>query len=231
MSRPTFEVADIVRRTGNSFWQQHQPHFAWPHGKVLDAIVRCRTAALGGHLDQCVRCGHKVISLNSCHNRHCPSARGTRARWLAARSADLLPISYFHVVFTLPHELSARIAEQAAALQSALPPSAATMLELARDPKHLGADIGFLGVLQIPLPFLRLPSRAWHRNGHGELFSSPGLKFFGERFGATNRRTQILRISRHFVQPEIGVTVLSDAADLSLSQRQDGSSKTPIATA
>ncbi len=110
MRRLTLEVADIVRRTGNCFWQQQQSHLAWPHRKVLDAIFRCRTAALGGHRDQGIRCGHQAISFNSCRNRHCPKRQGNaRAKWLAARSAELLPVSYFHVVFTLPHELSALV--------------------------------------------------------------------------------------------------------------------------
>src|SRR5580698_9153476 len=149
MSRPTLEVADIVRRTGNSFWEQQQSHFAWPHRKVLDAIVRCRTAALGGHLDKCVSCGHQAISFNSCRNRHCPRCQGNaRAKWLAARSAELLPVPYFHIVFTLPHELSALTLQNKRLLYDLLfRASAATLLELARDPKHLGADIGFLGVL------------------------------------------------------------------------------------
>jgi predicted Zn-ribbon and HTH transcriptional regulator len=76
MSRPTLEVAGIVRRTGNSFWEQQQSHFAWPHRKVLDAIVRRRTAALGGHRDQCIRCGHQAISFNSCRSWHCPKCQG-----------------------------------------------------------------------------------------------------------------------------------------------------------
>jgi Putative transposase/Transposase zinc-binding domain len=149
MSRPTIEVADIVRRTGNSFWEQQQSHLAWPHRKVLDAIARCRTAALGGHRDQCVRCGHQAISFNSCRNRHCPKCQGNaRAKWLAARSAELLPVPYFHVVFTLPHELSALVLQNKRSLYDLLyRSSATTMFELARDPKHLGADIGFLGVL------------------------------------------------------------------------------------
>jgi hypothetical protein len=149
MSRPTLEVADIVRRTGNSFWQQQQSHLAWPHRKVLDAIARCRTAALGGHRDQCVRCGHQAISFNSCRNRHCPKCQGNaRAKWLAARSAELLPVPYFHVVFTLPHELSALVLQNKRLLYDLLyRSSATTMIEMARDPRHLGADIGFLGVL------------------------------------------------------------------------------------
>ncbi len=149
MSRPTLEVADIVRAAGNSFWEQQQSHLAWPHRKVLDAIVRCRTAALGGHRDQCVRCGHQAISFNSCRNRHCPKCQGNaRAKWLAARSAELLPVPYFHVVFTLPHSLSALALQNKRLLYYLLfRASAAAMLELARDPRHLGADIGGLGVL------------------------------------------------------------------------------------
>ena len=149
MSRPTLEVADIVRRTGNSFWEQQQSHLAWPHRKVLDAIVRCRTAALGGHRDQCLRCGHQAISFNSCRNRHCPKCQGNaRAKWLAARSAELLPVPYFHVVFTLPHALNPLCQRHPRLLYDLLfRASAASLLELARDPKHLGADIGFLGVL------------------------------------------------------------------------------------
>jgi hypothetical protein len=149
MSRPTLEVADIVRAVGNRFWEKRKSHFAWVHRKVLDAIVRCRTAALGGHRDQCVSCGHQAISFNSCRNRHCPKCQGNaRAKWLEARSAELLPVPYFHIVFTLPHELSALVLQNKRLLYDLLfSASAATMLELARDPKHLGADIGFLGVL------------------------------------------------------------------------------------
>ena len=106
-------------------------------------------AALGGHLDQFVRCGHQAISFNSCRNRYCPKCQGNaRAKWLAARSAELLPVLYFHVVFTLPHDLSALVLQNKRLLYDLLyRASAATMLEMARDPRHLGADIGFLGVL------------------------------------------------------------------------------------
>src|SRR5580704_17307382 len=140
MSRSTLEVADIVRTSGNRFWEHYGPHLAWQHRKVLDAIVRCRTAALGAHRDQCTRCGHQAISYNSCRNRHCPRCQGNaRSRWLAERRAELLPVSYFHIVFTLQNKrLLYNLLFRA---------SAASLLELARDPKHLGADIGFLGVL------------------------------------------------------------------------------------
>jgi hypothetical protein len=149
MSRPTLEVADILRASGNSFWQWHGSHYAWQHRKVMDAIVRCRTAALGGHRDRCSGCGHQAISYNSCRNRHCPKCQGNaRARWLAARSAELLPVPYFHIVFTLPHELSALMLQNKRLLYDLLfRASAATLLEVARDPKHLGADIGLLSVL------------------------------------------------------------------------------------
>jgi hypothetical protein len=149
MNRPTLEVADIVRAAGNSFWEKYGSRLAWPHRKVLDAIVRCRTAALGGHLDQCVRCGHQAISYNSCRNRHCPRCQGNaRARWLAARSAELLPVPYFHIVFTLPHEFSALILQNKRLLYDLLfRTSAATLLEAARDTRYFGAEIGFLGVL------------------------------------------------------------------------------------
>jgi len=149
MSRPTLEVADIVRAVGNRFWEKHKQHFAWVHRKVLDAIVRCRTAALGGHRDKCVRCGHLTASYNSCRNRHCPKCQcNVRAKWLAARSAELLPVPYFHIVFTLPHELCALVLQNKRLLYDLLfRTSAASLLELARDPKHLEADIGFLGVL------------------------------------------------------------------------------------
>jgi Putative transposase/Transposase zinc-binding domain len=149
MTRPTLEVADILRASGSSFWERHGSQLAWQHRKVMDAIVRCRTATLGGHRDQCLRCGHQAISYNSCRNRHCPKCQGNaRAKWLAARSAELLPVPYFHVVFTLPHELSALVLQNKRLLYDLLfHTTAATLLEVARDPKHLGADIGLLSVL------------------------------------------------------------------------------------
>jgi Putative transposase/Transposase zinc-binding domain len=149
MSRATLEVADIIHTAGDSYWQKHGSHYAWSHRKALDAIARCRTAALGGHRDLCADCGYQAISYNSCRNRHCPKCQGNaRAKWLAARSAELLPVPYFHVVFTLPHELSALALGNKRIIYDLLyAASAAAMLELARDPKHLGAEIGFLGVL------------------------------------------------------------------------------------
>lgn len=149
MSRPTLEVADIIRAAGNSFIERNRHHLAWPQLKVLQAIRDCRTAALGGHLDRCSRCGHQAISYNSCRNRHCPKCQtSAREQWLAKRSEDLLPVPYFHLVFTLPHELSALALQNKKALYGLLfRASAETLLEIGADPKHLGADLGFLSVL------------------------------------------------------------------------------------
>jgi len=149
MKRPTLEVADIIRAAGDGFIEHHQAHLSWQHVKVLRAIQRCRTAALGGHLDQCSRCGHRAISFFSCRNRHCPKCQtNARNKWLAARSQELLPVSYSHVVFTLPHELSALALQNKRAIYNLLlQTSAATLLEIAADPQHLGAQIGFLSVL------------------------------------------------------------------------------------
>ena len=149
MKRPTLEVADIIRCAGKGFIERNRPHLGWQQLKVLRAIQRCRTAALGGHLDQCSRCGHRAISFFSCRNRHCPKCQtNARNKWLAARSAELLGVSYFHVVFTLPHELSALALQNKRAIYDLLfQTSAATLEEVAADPKHLGAEIGFLSVL------------------------------------------------------------------------------------
>src|ERR1022692_2667868 len=107
MSRPPLEMADIVRCAGQSFVDRSRRWMNWQHQKVLLAINRCRTAALGGHRDQCSHCGHSVISYNSCRNRHCPKCQGNaRHRWLEARQRELLPTPYVHVVFTLPRELA-----------------------------------------------------------------------------------------------------------------------------
>jgi Transposase zinc-binding domain len=107
MSRPPLEVAELVSAAGDAFIERSRKWITWKHVKVLLAIARCRTAALGGHLDQCTRCGHRAISYNSCRNRHCPKCQaGARDRWLAARRQELLPTPYVHVVFTLPRHLA-----------------------------------------------------------------------------------------------------------------------------
>src|SRR5271168_4289486 len=106
MSRPPFEVADVIRTAGDSFREQYGVSLTWPQRKVLDAIVRCRTAVLGGHRDQCLSCGREAISYNSCRNRHCPKCQtGARDQWLAKRQQELLDVGYYHLVFSVPHEL------------------------------------------------------------------------------------------------------------------------------
>ena len=150
MKRPPFEVADIIRTAGKSFIEKHRSWLTGLHLKVLSAIERCRTAALGGHRDRCSRCGHTVaISYNSCRNRHCPKCQtNARDKWLLARRGELLPVPYVHVVFTLPHELAPLAFHNKKILYTLLfRTSAAALLEIAADPKHLGAEVGFLSVL------------------------------------------------------------------------------------
>ena len=149
MSRPTFEVADIVQAQGNRFVDCHRKWLSYQQLNVLRAIARCRTSALGGHLDACSRCGHQVISYNSCRNRHCPKCQAqARQHWLAAREQELLEVSYFHVVLTLPHQLNTLVRANPALLYNLLfSASAKTLLEVAADPKHLGAEIGFFSIL------------------------------------------------------------------------------------
>jgi hypothetical protein len=149
MSRPTFEVADIVRTHGKPFIDRYQSQLGFQQLKALNAIARCRTAELGGHIDDCPGCGHTAISYNSCRNRHCPKCQAqARQRWLAAREVELLATRYFHVVFTLPHELAPLCQRNQRVLYNLLfRTSAETMLEIAADPKHLGAEIGFLSIL------------------------------------------------------------------------------------
>src|SRR2546427_149745 len=149
MSRPPLEVADIIRAAGDAFIERNRHWLGWKHVKVLLAIARCRTAALGGHLDQCTRCGHRAISFNSCRNRHCPKCQtAARERWIAARQRELLPTRYLHVVFTLPRHLAPLVLQNKKLIYDLLfRTSAETLLEVARDPQHLGAEIGFFSVL------------------------------------------------------------------------------------
>jgi hypothetical protein len=149
MSRPPLEVADLIRSAGTAFLKRNHHWLSWKHVKVLRAIRRCRTAALGGHLDECTRCGHRAISYNSCRNRHCPKCQtGARERWIAARQRELLPTRYVHVVFTLPRELAPLALKNKKVVYDLLfRASAETLMEVARDPRHLGAEIGFFSVL------------------------------------------------------------------------------------
>jgi predicted Zn-ribbon and HTH transcriptional regulator len=149
MPRPPVEVADIIRAAGESFFESSRKWFTWLHLKVLNAILCCRTASLGGHVDACSNCGYEAISYNSCRNRHCPKCQANaRDRWLEARAKDLLPTRYVHVVFTLPRQLSPLALQNKREIYGLLfRTSAETLIEVARDPKHLGAEIGFFSIL------------------------------------------------------------------------------------
>src|SRR5437764_10290459 len=149
MSRPPLEVADLIHAAGIGFFRSSRKWFTWLHLKILTAIVSCRTSALGGHIDECSRCGHRAISFNSCRNRHCPKCQANaRDRWLEARRRELLPTRYVHVVFTLPQQLAPLALQNKREVYSLLfRASAETLLTVARDPQHLGADIGFFSVL------------------------------------------------------------------------------------
>jgi hypothetical protein len=146
--RPAYELADIIRQYGAAYQQQHPLPLA--QQRVLAAIERCRTAALGGHLEQCDRCGYQRPVYNSCRNRHCPKCQGlARAQWLADRQAEVLPVGYFHNVFTLPHELNDLLAANPRLLYNLLFHSAAATLQaFAADPQYgLGGQLGFTAVL------------------------------------------------------------------------------------
>ncbi|MGC1298859.1 MAG: transposase zinc-binding domain-containing protein [Alloacidobacterium sp.] len=142
-------MADIIRYAGPGFVERSHRWINGQHQKVLQAIVRCRTAALGGHRDQCSSCGHTAISYNSCRNRHCPRCQGNaRLRWLQQREPELLPTRYIHAVFTIPRELAPLALQNKRILYSLLfRASAEALQQVARDPRHLGAEIGFFSVL------------------------------------------------------------------------------------
>jgi predicted Zn-ribbon and HTH transcriptional regulator len=180
MTRPTLEVADILRVHGDRFLDRYRSSFDFQQLKAFRAIQRCRTAALGGHRDACQSCGYQAISYNSCRNRHCPKCQAqARERWLAARERELLDSSYFHVVFTVPHALNVLALENPRLFYDLLfTATAQTLLQIASDPKHLGAEIGVIAILHtwgqnlllhphihcvIPAGGLSLDHRRWVR--------------------------------------------------------------------
>jgi hypothetical protein len=147
--RPRLEIADIFRAHGPAWRQANAGHVSLTQLKVMSAIEACRTEALGGHVAGCAECGHQHIAYNSCKNRHCPKCQGPAARdWMAARAEDLLPVEYFHVVFTLPAEI-ARIAywNKKAVYGLLFRASAETVMTIAADPRRLGARVGMTSVL------------------------------------------------------------------------------------
>ena len=149
MRRPRLEVADVFHRHGADWRCANAGHVSLGQLQVMAAIEQCRSAALGGHVERCEDCGHSRIAYNSCRNRHCPKCQGAAATdWLAAREADLLPVGYFHVVFTLPAEIAPIAYQNKAVVYDLLFRTAAeTLLTIAADPKHLGARVGATAVL------------------------------------------------------------------------------------
>jgi hypothetical protein len=149
VSRPRLEVADVFHRYGADWCRANAGHVSLGQLKVMSAIEQCRSAALGGHVERCEDCGHSRIAYNSCRNRHCPKCQGAAAQdWLAAREADLLPVGYFHLVFTLPAEIAPIAYQNKAVVYDLLFRAAAeTLLTIAADPRQLGARIGATAVL------------------------------------------------------------------------------------
>jgi hypothetical protein len=147
--RPRFEVAEIFRVFGEKYREAHGEAMPARQHRAMRAIETCRTAELGGYVEECDACGHMRISYNSCRNRHCPKCQFLdKERWLESRKQDLLPIRYFHVVFTLPEGLRPIALRNPKAVYTLLFKAASeTLLELARDPKFLGAEIGFTALL------------------------------------------------------------------------------------
>ena len=181
--RPPLEVADIFRQHGDDFRLTHT--LLPEQRRVMRAIERCRTARLGGHVEQCDACGHQRIAYNSCRNRHCPKCQSlAKARWLQARLDDLLPVEYFHVVFTLPEQLASVALQNKRVVYNLLFSAASeTLRTIAADPRHLGADIGFLAVLHTWDQRLRhhphlhcvVPGGGLSLDGEGWRSSRPGF--------------------------------------------------------
>jgi len=149
MDRPKLEMADVFRRYGKSYRDQHHGALPAAHRRVMNAIELCRTAALGGHLEQCDQCGHQRPCYNPCSNRHCPKCQSlARAQWIDKRKAELLATEYFHVVFTVPEEIAVVALHNRKAVYDILfRATSETLLTIAADTQHLGAKIGFFAVL------------------------------------------------------------------------------------
>ena len=188
MLRPSLEVADIFRDHGPAWRTANRGHVSLSQLKVMSAIERCRTAALGGHVARCEDCQHTIVAYNSCRNRHCPKCQGSAARdWLAEREAELLPVGYFHLVFTLPAPIADIAYQNKRVIYGLLlKASAKTMLTIAADPKHLGAKIAITSVLHTNCNHLCAPhmgirhdapsTRAHDRSGRRHL---PGWQAMG----------------------------------------------------
>lgn len=212
--RTGHEVADIFRSAGPAYRAAHAGHLSLGQLKVMTAIETCRTAALGGHVEACDDCGHWRIAYNSCRNRHCPKCQGAAARtWLAAREADLLPVGYFHVVFTLPAEVADIAWQNKAVVYDLLFRAAAdTMLTIASDPKHLGARIGITAVLHTwgsalthhPHVHMIVPGGGIALDGRRWVSSPPAFLLPVRVLGALFRRLFLTRLLALFDAGKLG---------------------------
>jgi hypothetical protein len=203
--RTSLEVADIFRAAGPAYRASHAGHLSLHQLKVMSAIEHCRTAVMGGHVEACTDCGHWRVAYNSCRNRHCPRCQGAAARaWLAEREADLLPVGYFHVVFTLPAEVADIAFHNKAALYDLLFKAASeTMLTIAADRKHLGARIGITAVLHTwgsalthhPHVHMIVPGGGIARDGTRWISSRPAFLLPVKVLGKLFRRLFLTRLT------------------------------------
>jgi hypothetical protein len=220
--RAALEVADIFRAAGPAYRAGHAGHLSLHHLKVMSAIEHCRTAALGGHVEACEDCGHWRIAYNSCRNRHCPKCQGAAARtWLAAREADLLPVGYFHVVFTVPAEIAAIAFYNKAVVYDLLFHTAAeTLLTIAADPRFLGARIGITAVLHTwgsalmhhPHVHMIVPGGGIALDGQRWISARPAFLLPVRVLGKLFRRLFLTRLIAHFDAGKLAV--LGDLARL-----------------
>ncbi|NMD06624.1 MAG: IS91 family transposase [Phyllobacteriaceae bacterium] len=212
--RTSLEVADIFRAAGPAYRAAHAGHLSLVQLKVMTAIENCRTAALGGHVEACEECGHWRIAYNSCRNRHCPKCQGAAARvWLAEREADLLPVGYFHVVFTLPAEIAGIAFQNKALIYDLLFKAASeTMLTIAADPKHLGARIGITAVLHTwgsammhhPHVHMIVPGGGIALNGQRWISSRPAFLLPVRVLGKLFRRLLLTRLMALYDAGQLG---------------------------
>jgi hypothetical protein len=212
--RTSLEVADIFRTAGPAYRAAYAGHLSLHQLKVMSAIEHCRTAALGGHVEACDDCGHWRIAYNSCRNRHCPKCQGAAARtWLAEREADLLPVGYFHVVFTLPAEIGEIAWQNKAVVYDLLFRAASeTMMTIAADPRHLGARIGITAVLHTwgsamthhPHVHMIVPAGGISPDGTRWISSRPAFLLPVRVLGALFRRLFLTRLIELYQAGRLG---------------------------
>jgi Putative transposase/Transposase zinc-binding domain len=212
--RTSLEVADIFQAAGPAYRATHAGHLSLHQLKIMSAVEHCRTAALGGHVEACTDCGHWRVAYNSCRNRHCPKCQGAAARtWLAEREADLLPVGYFHVVFTLPAEVGVIALHNKALVYDLLFRTASeTMQIIAADPRHLGARIGITAVLHTwgsalthhPHIHMIVPGGGLSPDGERWVSARPAFLLPVRVLGALFRRLFLTRLLALFDAGQLG---------------------------